>query len=440
MKKLLAVITAAACLPFAFTGCKKQPKITLTMWHVYGEQADSPMNDYVQEFNSTIGKDKGIIVNVTLMSNASQIGEKLLNAQQGKAGVPSMPDLFFCHASNAEELGEKNLVDWRDKFTKQELDGFVQGFLSDGTVNGALSVLPVSKSTHLLFLAGNAFNRFAEKSGVTYDDLATWDGFFATAEKYYEYSHGKPFCALDYLIRAVELDAISRGATDFYGENGWYKDDATLLGVYEKFANSIANGHIVVSDLYSNTQVMTGETVAGISSSAAVLYYNDKITYPDNTSEYTNLQVLPLPCAASGTKYATQAGVGLCAYKTTDRKAEAATVFAKWFTEEKRNLDFVAQTGYMPVKNGAFDKLSAYTFKTESFRNTYSALKTTVRTRTMLSEPNIIGYYEKTHALYFAIRNLQKGLKEKYENGATTNDVTRELIEIFRNIPTRTAI
>ena len=211
MKKLLAVITAAACLSFAFTGCKKQSKITLTMWHVYGEQADSPMNDYVQEFNSTIGKDKGIIVNVTLMSNASQIGEKLLNAQHGKAGVPSMPDLFFCHASNAEELGEENLVNWRDKFTKQELDGFVQGFLSDGTVNGALSVLPVSKSTHLLFLAGNAFNRFAEKSGVTYDDLATWDGFFATAEKYYEYSHGKPFCALDYLIRAVELDAISRG-------------------------------------------------------------------------------------------------------------------------------------------------------------------------------------------------------------------------------------
>lgn len=437
MKKLLAVITAAACLSFAFTGCKKQSKITLTMWHVYGEQADSPMNDYVQEFNSTIGKDKGIIVNVTLMSNASQIGEKLLNAQQGKAGVPSMPDLFFCHASNAEELGEENLVNWRDKFTKQELDGFVQGFLSDGTVNGALSVLPISKSTHLLFLAGNAFNRFAEKSGVTYDDLATWDGFFATAEKYYEYSHGKPFCALDYLIRAVELDAISRGATDFYGENGWYKDDATLLGVYEKFANSIANGHIVVSDLYSNTQVMTGETVAGISSSAAVLYYNDKITYPDNTSEYTNLQVLPVPCSASGTKYATQAGVGLCAYKTTDRKTAAATVFAKWFTEEKRNLDFVAQTGYMPVKNGAFDKLSAYTFKTESFRNTYSALKTTVRTRTMLSEPNIIGYYEKTHALYFAIRDLQRSLKEKYENGATTNDVTRELIEIFRNIPNK---
>lgn len=61
------------------------------------------------------------------------------------------------------------------------------------------------------------------------------------------------------------------------------------------FATAIAKGHIVVSDLYSNTQVMTGQTCAGIGSSASVLYYNDEITYPDNTSEAMNLKVLPMP-------------------------------------------------------------------------------------------------------------------------------------------------
>ena len=63
-------------------------------------------------FNRTVGKEKGIIVNVTLMSNASQIGQKLVNAQNGVAGVPAMPDLFFCHNSNAQELGANNLLDW----------------------------------------------------------------------------------------------------------------------------------------------------------------------------------------------------------------------------------------------------------------------------------------------------------------------------------------
>lgn len=440
MKKTLPIIVFICMLALLLFGCDRQETllnpqkpVTLTMWHVYGEQADSPMNRYVEDFNRTVGKEKGIIVNVTLMSNASQIGQKLVNAQNGVAGVPAMPDLFFCHNSNAQELGANNLLDWQDVFSASELSDFIGEFVSDGMVDNSLSVLPVSKSTHLLFLAGGAFDKFAKEQNVTYANLATWDGFFSVAEKYYNYSGGKPFCALDYLMRSVELDAISQGATDFY-QNDWYKQNDALIASYKKFAEAIAKGHIVVSDLYSNTQVMTGQTIAGISSSAAVLYYNDTITYPNNTQEPTNLKVLPVP-NSSGTKYATQAGVGLCAYKTTPQKAEAATVFAKWFTEEKRNLDFVAQTGYMPVKNGAFDKLESYTFKTEAFRNTYAALKSTVESCTFLSEPSMAGYFPNTYTLYSKIRAMQKELPSMYENGKTEEEITDQLVDMFLSIP-----
>lgn len=439
MKKTLPIIVFICMLALLLFGCDRQETllnpqkpVTLTMWHVYGEQADSPMNRYVEDFNRTVGKEKGIIVNVTLMSNASQIGQKLVNAQNGVAGVPAMPDLFFCHNSNAQELGANNLLDWQDVFSASELSDFIGEFVSDGMVDNSLSVLPVSKSTHLLFLAGGAFDKFAKEQNVTYANLATWDGFFSVAEKYYNYSGGKPFCALDYLMRSVELDAISQGATDFY-QNDWYKQNDALIASYKKFASAIAKGHIVVSDLYSNTQVMTGQTIAGISSSAAVLYYNDTITYPDNTQEPTNLKVLPVP-TSSGKKYATQAGVGLCAYKTTPQKAEAATAFAKWFTEEKRNLDFVAQTGYMPVKNGAFDKLESYTFKTEAFRNTYAALKSTVESCTFLSEPSMAGYFPNTYTLYSKIRALQKELPSMYENGKTEEEITDQLVDMFLSI------
>ena len=167
IKKIVSVLFIAGLALATFSGCAgkgllnpKKP-VTLTMWHVYGEQADSPMNRYVEEFNSTVGREKGVVIDVTLMSNASQIGEKLIKAQQGKAGVPSMPDLFFCHTSNAAELGTENLVDWKKEFSEKEISEFVEGFIADGTENGVLAVLPVSKSTHLLFLAGSAFGRFA---------------------------------------------------------------------------------------------------------------------------------------------------------------------------------------------------------------------------------------------------------------------------------------
>lgn len=54
MKKtfsLLLMLTLSLC---CFSGCKKSEldknkPVTLTMWHIYGEQADSPMNRLIEE-------------------------------------------------------------------------------------------------------------------------------------------------------------------------------------------------------------------------------------------------------------------------------------------------------------------------------------------------------------------------------------------------------
>lgn len=79
---LFIVIAMTLAIPFTFLACNKSKTLldpkkptTLTMWHVYGEQVNSPMNDFIEQFNETVGKEKGIIINVTLMSNASQIGQ-----------------------------------------------------------------------------------------------------------------------------------------------------------------------------------------------------------------------------------------------------------------------------------------------------------------------------------------------------------------------------
>ena len=431
---LSVVVAIALATSLVFVACGKSGTLlnprkptTLTMWHVYGEQVDSPMNVYVEQFNSTTGKEKGIVINVALMSNASQIGKKLKDAQTGKAGSKDMPDLFFCHAGDAKSLGTENLLDWKNLLPQKDLGEFVPSFLNDGTVDNSLCVLPVSKSTYMLFVAGGVFDRFAAEKSVSLSDLETWEGFFSVAGKYYEWSGGKPFCAIDYLIRLAELCAISDGENISY-KDGWYDaNNPAFISAYDMFAESIAKGHIVVSDMYSNTQVMTGQTCAGIGSSASVLYYNDKITYPDNTSEDMKLKVLPLPQQGGKQKVATQAGVGLCAYKTTDAKAEAAAVFAQWFTEERRNLEFVLTTGYMPVKAGAFDKIGEGAFRSDTYKSLYDALRTTVATCNFEKEPDFDGYYTKVYELYDEIRNIQKNLKIGYENGKTCEQFVAEM-------------
>lgn len=409
--------------------------VTLTMWHVYGEQADSPMNQLVQEFNETIGLTKGVIINVTALSNSSDIGPMLRSAYGNAPGAPEMPDLFFCHANNAAELGAENLINWAELFSEEELAGFVDAFIEDGMLDERLVVFPVSKSTHMLFLNGTQFDLFSKDTGITYDDLATWEGFFEAAESFYEWSGGKTFCAFDFLLRSVELNAMAQGDASYMGPNGWYDfDDPGLKDSWMQFADALTKGHIMVSDLYSNTQVMTGEVIAGMGSSAAILYYNDVVTYPDNTSEPTNLKVLPMPQTAGGEALSTQAGVGLCALKSTDQKAEAAALFARWLTEGERNLSFVTKTGYMPVTKEAFTAIGSHDFMNQGYANLYAALQTVQEGCTLMPEPNYAGYYDKVYTFYTALREKQGDWEARYQAGEDEALLMEETWQIFQSV------
>lgn len=445
MKKILFYLLSFTILLLTFSGCQSlggrkslldpANPVTLTIWHVYGEQADAPMNLLIDEFNDTVGKDKGIQIRVTNVTGTSKILAQLLEAQAGNPGAPELPDLFSCHTQNAPALGAENLLDFGQWFDEKELAGYVPEFLDSGMLDGKLAVFPVSKSTYALFINGSQFDRFAADTGVTYESLSDWHGFFDAAEKYYEWSGGKTFCAFDYLIRHMELDVLSKTGTLEYTENGWYDTaDSTIKASFCMFAEALAKGHIAVSDQYANTQVMTGEVLCGIGSSAAVGYYNDTVTYPDNTSEPMKLQVCPLPKSGGEKEYMPQTGVGISAFKTTDQKAEAAYEFVKWFTESERNLDFVVQTGYMPVTDGAFEAIKGYTFTDDGYASLYAAINTMHKAYIPVVRPDFDGFYDKTDALYNGLRQMQPDLIARAENGEAIEGLTEEIWEFFCSI------
>ena len=156
--------------------------------------------------------------------------------------------------------------------------------------------------------------------------------------------------------------------------------------------------------------------------------------YPDNTQEPMNLHVLPMPKTAGADALMTQAGVGLCAYKTTEQKAEAASLFAHWLTEKQRNLDFVTSTGYMPVRNGAFDSIDEVEFADPGYANLYAALKTMQETYTPLAEVRFTDYYSKVHTLYDGLRQMQQELPRRAAAGEDVETLAEETWALFRSI------
>ena len=439
MKKILAWMLTLFCIA-SLSGCRNETSlsssapVTLTMWHVYGEQADSPMNRLVDEFNETVGKEKGIIVDVTVMTNSIIIGSQLSDAYANKPGAPGMPDLFSCAPSLIEKMGAENFLDWKDYFTDEELSQFVDEFIQVGMVEDQLSVFPVSKSSYALFINGSQFDRFSAATGVTYDDLATWEGFFDAAARYYEWSGGKSFCSFDFLLRNVELEAMAQGS-DPYRSDGWYNlDDSVLRETWMRFTRPLILGHTSLSDPFSSTQLTTGEVLSGIGSTAGILYFNDTVTYSDNTSEPTNLQVLPLPRSESVKGVMPVTGVGLSAYRTTEQKAEAASVFLHWFTENQRNLDFVVETGYMPVNDGAFDAIDSYPYPSESYQGLYSAIKIMRESYTPIVKVGYNGFSSRANNIYEDLRTMLPSLQQRYLQGEDIDDLAEETWDLFYSV------
>ena len=82
MKRRIVLCLLALAL-LLVTGCtqeKEAEPLTVTLWHVYGGEVDSPLNGLIERFNSTVGAKQNIRVKVELVSNSGSIHKSVLAA------------------------------------------------------------------------------------------------------------------------------------------------------------------------------------------------------------------------------------------------------------------------------------------------------------------------------------------------------------------------
>ena len=114
-----------------------------------------------------------------------------------------------------------------------------------------------------------------------------------------------------------------------------------------------------------------------------------------------------------------------------EKKAEAAAVFLRWLTEQQRNLEFAADTGYMPVSSAAFDAIADYPFEQQSYQRLYDVYNEMRIQNTPLSEPGIVGYHAKAKALYDSLRQLQKDYPQRLADGETLEALAEETWQLL---------
>ncbi|MBQ8802834.1 MAG: extracellular solute-binding protein [Tyzzerella sp.] len=346
------------------------------MWHVYGSQTESPLNDSIHEFNCTVGKDKGIVINVVSVSSSSAIDEALTAAAEKEPGAPQLPDLFTAYPRVAEIVGTDNLLNWNDYFTGQELDAFVDEFLEEGYFGDALLMLPVAKSTELLFLNKTLFSKFGTANGVTAESLSTYEGLFSACKKFYDWSNGQDMFQINDFYH-YSLSGMAAYSEEFVTDGKLNLESDAFEKVWTPMAHAGIYGGLCLGDGYASDRWKTGEIVCSTGSTAGVLYLRDYVTYSDNTTENIETAILAYPRFEKGSAAVVHRGGGLFALKNEDAcKNEAAAIFAKWLTQKENNLNFVTKAGYLPVTNDAFNSLfaDADSVENEKYRLLYNAV------------------------------------------------------------------
>ena len=439
------------------TGCAARQRtetaepVTLTVWHVYGGQTDSPLNNLIEEFNQTAGQQQGINLVVTSVSNTNTIHEAVLAAVHDDPGAPELPDLFISYPKTVAALEDASiLVDYYDYFSEEELAAYVPSFLEEGVSDGRLVVFPVAKSTEIFFLNKTLFDRFAAETGATLDSLATWEGLMETAVQYTDWTDaqtpdvpgdGRVFFAHDYPFNYFQVGVQSLGEEFFDG--GAVADNEAFSRVFETAARAAVQGGFWLEEGYATDPIRTGDAIASVASSASVLYYRDVVTYPDNTSEKVDIVALPCPVFEDGAKLVMQRGAGFCTVRSTPERERAACAFLRWLTEPECNTRFVCSAGYLPVTKQAYDEYLAPQMEqltSPMYRSLYEAVLRTRKEYEFYTPPQLPEYIALEGGLSSGWRSQMKAARNVYRDRqmegadeAELSALAQELVTAGRN-------
>lgn len=437
MKKYMWAALAVCLALFCLAGCgrKDEEPVTVTLWHVYGGEVDSPMNVLVEKFNGTVGAEKNIRVKVELVSNSGAIHKSVLAAANGDPGAPVLPDMFVSYPKTVLALPDQNvLVDYRDYFTEEELSAFLPAFLQEGEIGGHLAILPVAKSTEVLFVNRTLFDRYAAASGASLEELRTWDGLYALAQRYAGDTNGKCFFVYDSHFNYFQVGVTSLGE-DFF-RDGSVDFSPTFQRVWEPYAAAALKGGLWLQSGYATEPLRTGDAIVSVASSASVLYYSDTVTYPDNTSEKVEIVAMPCPVFEDGEKLVIQRGVGMCTVKSTPEREQACMTFLRWLTEPERNTEFVTALGYVPVTQEAFDDyLPAAVEKLDDpmYRSLYETFIAMRQDYDFYTPPQLDDYLDMETRFETLTRlKLTAGRALYLENGGSAEELAETTLAEFR--------
>ena len=327
---------------------RKQTSVTyITVWTYYnGDQMES-FTKLVDEFNSTVGAEKGISVSTESLVSVNDLEASVMDAAEGKVGASELPNIFSAYADTAYAMDQMGmLVDLAPYLSDAERNTFVNGYLSEGDFNGSgeIKIFPVAKATELMFLNDTDWQVFADAAGASYDDLATLEGLVETAGKYYDWTDaqtdppddGKALFGRDAMANYMLVGAQQLGNAIFEVQDGKMTvnfDHDVARKLWDNYYVPFVKGWFTASGRFRSDDVKTGNVLGYVGSCSSATFFPTQVTTDDSVSHDISMKVLQSPKFADGEDVTVQQGAGMVVTAGTEEEINASVEFLKWFNQ-----------------------------------------------------------------------------------------------------------
>ena len=387
MKKIISLLLASILVLGMFAGCGSKEDteggadkgsqdnttqddgvITIEYWNS-AEGAMATSTEYlVQQFNETVGKEKGIVVNSVFQGG--DVVEKLKTLVQAN-DYENFPDVGQIYAAGLSTvLQMDNLVPLDTIYSSGEYDialkkeDIVENFIRSYTYEGQTVSMPLNASTMLMYYNKDAVREAGldpDAPPKTIAELAEWVDALTVRDADGTVTRYGLNLQMDRYELVNFLSGVSDTGCNYIGDNGGGRDamitkltigeDGSLMTFLNEWEKIIATGGYKAVNDDERGEFANGLCAINFQSSAQLA------TMTSNTESKFELGVAPLPACSDAYKPSAAVGGGSLALfdHGDEARRQAAWEFIQFMASPESQMYLFEHNGYLPVCKAAYE-------------------------------------------------------------------------------------
>jgi len=340
--------------------------IELKLWHYYTAKAREVFERQVRLYNETEGMEAGVKVVPTYFTQLKKIEEEALKVLIDNKFVQEMPDLLAIMPMSAFELYQHDKIANLSEYTSVlEREEFVPAFLEDGMFDDNMYLYPYSRAVYLLYLNKTDWLKLKSETEIEDEHLATWQGIFEAAEVYYNWTDaktperydGKAFISDINLPAFIASGNLQQGVTFLNkgSEISVHLDESAFRNIWDIYYGLVSLGYLESYARLGGDNVRLGKSLAYVSSSSNSEQFPVETFLSRDEIYEIDMEVFLYPTFDLDKRISLQIGTSFAVVKSTEEREKLAVDFLRWLTKNDSQVELMLETGYMTVKQEAFD-------------------------------------------------------------------------------------